>query len=139
MTTALTIKARDVRCFATSDERLTTGGWEMALIGGYHRDSTALDVANAQELLARLKVADPRGRYHDTMRASHWAVGWYEHLIVNPRSKRVMAVLREAKEQLEGYPVLSDDRLSAVEAEWHFDERCGEDCPFDHDTASEEH
>ena len=124
----LTIAARDVRSFATSDERLNRGGWEMALVGGVHRDSDAIDQSNARVLLRRLAAVDPDDTAHDTMRASHWAVGWYDHLIVDPSNAAVMAVLADAREELDGYPILDEMDWSDLECELHADGACGEGC-----------
>ncbi len=104
----LTIPASKVPNFGTSDERLTDDGWEMALIGGVHRDSDALDRSNARVLQARLAKVDPDNEGWDTMRVSHWAVGWYEHLIVDPGHAAVMQVLANAREAMEVYPALDE-------------------------------
>lgn len=126
--TALTVAARNVPNFGTSDERLTDGGWEMALIGGVHRDSDAIDVSNAEELQLRLQAVDPEMTAWDTMSCGHWAVGWYDHLIVDPRHEGVMTVLANARDQLDCYPILNEMRWSDVECRMHADGACGEGC-----------
>ncbi len=132
MTKPLTIKARDVHSFATSDARLLDLGWELALIGGHHRDSGALDVSNTLELEARLEAVDPDQEHWGGMLANHWAVGWYHHIVVDPTFEPVMSVLKQAQMELEDYPILNEDLMSSVECDLHEDGRCDEHCPFDH-------
>jgi hypothetical protein len=124
----LTIAAHNVRNFACSEPRLNDDGWEMALVGGAHRDSDAVDKSNARVLAARLLKVDPDGLAHDYMRASHWAVGWYEHLIVDPSNAAVMAVLAAARESLDDYPILDELDWSDLECEMHADGQCYEGC-----------
>ncbi len=152
MAKPLTLPANKISNFRTCDERLRDpmayrhpeadrpehpGGWHIAMLGGMHRDSDAIERANAAEICARLSAAtgllpDSPGAPYGYMRASHWAVGWYEHLVVDPTNETVMIVLRDAAESLEGYPILCEFRLSEMETAMHDDEECGEDCPFSH-------
>lgn len=115
-------------CDGTGDGPL----WEMALIGGVHRDSGALDQSNAQVLQAWLAEVDPNKTAWDTMHCGHWAVGWYDHLIVDPSNAAVMAVLQSAADSLADYPVLSDDHLSELEYKLHADGNCASDCHMPH-------
>lgn len=126
----VTIKASEMHNFGTSDERLTDGGWVLATICQTTRDSDALETANALELEARLEAADPDMTSWDAMIASHWAVGWIRHHLVNPDNAAVMQVLADAAESLEGYPVLNESRLSEVEQDWHEQDRCDAHCPL---------
>jgi hypothetical protein len=107
--------------------------WAMALIGGFHRDSDALDQSNALVLEAWLDDAtDGVGDGWDRMRASHWAVGWYSHLIVDPTDERVMAVLQRAQAKLDTYCALSEDHWSELEYTQHHDGECHSSCPHEH-------
>jgi hypothetical protein len=126
------IEARKIPSFATSDERLRDGTWMIALIGGVHRDSTALDAANAAEIRERLDAVDPDGAAHDWIRCSHWGVGWVQHLIVDPTNEAVLRTVGEIGCALADYPILNESRYSEMETEWHSEGKCGEDCSFDH-------
>lgn len=125
-------EARKVPSFATCDERLISGGWMIALIGGVHRDCTALDAANAAEIYERLAAVDPNGEAHDTLGCSHWAVGWYDHLIVDPGNEAVLKAIGECGLALAEYPILNEMRYSCLEADWHYEGKCGEGCSFEH-------
>jgi hypothetical protein len=126
----LTIPASKVSDFGTTEERLLSGGWEMALIGGVHRDCDALDRSNARVLQRLLAEVDPDQTGWDIMHCSHWAVGWYDHLIVDPRHAGVMKVLTDAKEAMDIYPALDEMDWSDLECEDHANNECGEGCPI---------
>lgn len=102
--------------------------WEMALIGGTHRDCDLIAKCNAEVIREELARVDPEGTAHDVMHCGHWAVGWYDHLIVDPSHAGVMQVLAECAEALADYPILSDDRHSAMECEAHDAGECDEHC-----------
>lgn len=127
-TDKITIKARDIRDFGTCDERLTRGTWEIALIGGNHRDADAVDESNARVILRELAKVDPEQNAHDTLGCSHWAVGWYDHLIVDVTNAAVMQVLRECADAIASYPLLDEHDHSALECERHDDGQCDEHC-----------
>ena len=128
----VTVRWQDIPSFGTSDERLLDKGWHVALIGGTHRDCSALDHANALTLEEMLDEVDPDQEHWGGMHCGHWAVGWYNHLVVDPTYEPVMRVLKQAYNSLQDYPVLSEDKLSEVELDWHCDGKCDEHCPFDH-------
>lgn len=130
-------EARKVPSFATSDERLRSGGWMIALIGGTHRDADSVAQSNHEVLCERLTAADPEGgaggsEHWDVLRCSHWAVGWCDHVIVDPTNEAVMRVIAECGAALADYPILSDDHHSTLEHEWHEEGKCGEGCSFEH-------
>lgn len=112
--------------------RTRGAGWEIALVGSVCRDSSLRARCNGEIIREELNRVDPDGAAHDDMRCGHWAVGWVDHLIVDPGNEAVMQVLIECIAALADYPVLSDDRLSAMECEAHDDGSCDEDCSFDH-------
>ncbi len=116
MTTKLTTPAYEIPNFSYSDDRLDRGnGWEVAMIGGVHRDSNLLDRCNAESILAALADIDPEQTAHDTMRARHWAVGWYNHLLVDTRNSAIMACLASLADRLDTYPILDEDMHSEAE------------------------
>lgn len=100
-------------------------------VAAKHRDSDALSRSNFAVAKARLLEAagpeaitdwdgdnmDARPVVYD-WRASHWAVGWVEYLMV--RADAPQAVLDEAQaivDELEDYPALDEDDWSQLEHE----------------------
>jgi hypothetical protein len=126
----LTIDYRDVKSFGCSEPRVTEDGWELALVGGVHRDSESIDVSNHEVIMARLEAIDPEREHWDTMEASHWAVGWYRHLIVDTSYTAVLKVLADAKESLDGYAILDEMHWSNTQVRLHADGECQGHCDF---------
>jgi len=60
---------------------------------GLHRDSDILEQSNYYAVLRALKKAAPK--YVETMHTSHWAVGWYDHIMVKTTSRKAMECLHE--------------------------------------------
>ena len=125
---ALLVDHRSVRNFATSDERLMERGWRMVPLFTTHRDADTVTVSNHRVMLAMLERLDPEELGHGTMRAGHWAVGWMEHLLVDPARADLVAALESARDALEEYPLLSEDDHSHLESELHDDQACGDGC-----------
>lgn len=121
------VEARKIPGFATSDERLSDG-WMIATIGTTHRDADTLTECNHDVLVDMLAEVDPDGSSHDTIRASHWGVGWVRHIIVDPANEAVLRVIGEAGCALEEYPILSESAYSEACMEAHIAGECGEDC-----------
>jgi hypothetical protein len=80
------------------------------------RDSGALDRANWVEQERALKEADPDSESNETHRFGHWACGWFELVLVRPGTKAA-DVAAELAAVLRDYPVLCEERLSAIEHE----------------------
>lgn len=78
------------------------------------RDSESLDLSNWAAQEKALAEADPDGNDRETHRFGHWACGWFEIAIVRPGSKAAEVAARLAGD-MEGYPVLDEDDLSARE------------------------
>jgi hypothetical protein len=119
---------RKVRDFGTSDARLTEKGWQMLLICGTHRDADTVAESNHRTLVKMLSEVDPDEEHHGVMHCGHWAVGWYDHVLVDPNCDAVMRVVGESAAALADYPILSDDDHSALEMEQHDAGECGEGC-----------
>lgn len=130
MARPLHIPHTEIRNFATSDERLRDRGWHMALIGGTYRDADAVAQSNARVILRLLAEVDPEQAHHGTLHCGHWAVGWYDHLIVDPKSEAVARVLAECVRALSEYPILDEHDLSQLESDLHSDGSCGDGCPL---------
>lgn len=90
------------------------------------RDSEIIDEANYKVLVASLKAAEEAGDIepdsYELTRASHWAVGWVEHLgfMARTESGEMTNVGRWVHAwlgMLQNYPAASDEVLSAMEYE----------------------
>ena len=88
--------------------------WLIAVDLGSHRDADVLTRSNYAVLEGRLRDADGEEESWHEESSSHWAVGWTANFAVAPGS-RAEAVLRDAVEQLEGYPVLDEEHFSELE------------------------
>lgn len=96
-----------------------------------HRDSDALTRSNWRMAVRDLKAEEfdwnrgydgpdnfPQRPAVYTWRASHWAVGWVEYLMVREDAPGdVLTAAGEILCSLESYPVLSDDDFSELETE----------------------
>lgn len=77
-----------------------------------NRDSKSLDLSNWDKQIERLGGEhSQRVQIH---RFGHWACGWFEIVLINPRSKKAK-IGAEIEKQLENYPVLDEDDFSARE------------------------
>jgi hypothetical protein len=126
--------AWEIPNFACWDKQLTDRNttWAFAMVGGGHRDMTSIDASNFEVIKDTLARMDPDNLSHRYSRASHWAVGWYEHLLVDTTNHKVMAFLKECIDNLEDYPILSEDHHSQLEYDSHCDNQCFAECPFEH-------
>ena len=92
------------------------GAW--LVVCGRHRDSDALEESNFIATLKRL------GGESDTVaieQESHWAVGWVEHLLVNPADIARVEMAQEIRDGLEDYPVVDDETFFQVEHDRFWD------------------
>ena len=86
-----------------------------------HRDSDCLTESNFTVALAALEaIPEPENWPHDeppvqTVRESHWAVGWVEWIAIHQDASAALAEARRMAENLESYPVLSEDDFSERE------------------------
>lgn len=87
-------------------------GWLIAR--AQHRDSDALDRSNFRVFVERMEDVDPTGKHYAIERASHWAVGWIEYLLVEPDSACEVEA-NENRAALAEYPVLDDEDWSNEE------------------------
>lgn len=93
--------------------------WEGWLSAGFgqSRDSDSIERVNFGEALAALEAAAEYPGGVQVIREGHWLVGWVEWIAIRPDCP---AAVREAARLLaavESYPVLSEDKLSEIEAE----------------------
>ena len=88
------------------------GHW--LVVAGRHRDSDALERSNFRSILKAL------GGEGDTVAVeneSHWAVGWVEHLLVDPADTERVKIAEEIRDALEDYPVVDEEDFSNLEYE----------------------
>lgn len=89
------------------------------------RDADTLGQSNWRSFLRLLGGTGTEGRKGSEVvtegveieEASHWACGWVQYLIVSPDAVELLKKAREAKERLDGYPVLDEDDWTALEDE----------------------
>jgi len=89
-----------------------------------HRDSETLENANFDSMLEKLGGEHTSPEFAKThpdteevmvTRASHWAVGWAEQILVHKDSPLVPE-LESMLNSLEDYPVLDEDKLTEMES-----------------------
>lgn len=105
--------------------------WDYYWGPGRHRDSDHFENSNYEAAKAILEEAaqadeaewEAKGLDPDEeppvvdARASHFAVGWVENLMVHQQATHAVAALEDIESRLEDYPVLDDDDLSTREYE----------------------
>jgi hypothetical protein len=121
---AVLIGADAFESFGCGDERVNEYGWLFARIGGVHRDCGPVDISNHRAVVRELERLDPEQEHWGILHASHWAVGWYDHVIVDPTWEAGVKELTEMRNALESYPILDEMLWSAVEAEMHDEGSC---------------
>ena len=97
----------------------TWEGWLVFL--GRNRDSDLLTNHNFETALVRLEEVNADHPTEDTrtvfaVSENHWAVGWVEWIAIHPSNTRAVALANEMADDLDGYPILDEDRYS--EKEW---------------------
>lgn len=80
-----------------------------------HRDSEPLDNANFDAM-----HEDLESRFPDDVaveRATRWAYGWREYLLVNPANLSALAAYIDYRDRLAIYPIIDEERVSEYERE----------------------
>lgn len=96
------------------------------LIYSRNRDSSIAEDVNYQEILKDLQAVmseedRDNSRVYD-FRASHWACGWIEYIIVEQNaSEKVLQLAGEIVCGLADYPIYNDDKVSEAESEARFE------------------
>jgi hypothetical protein len=78
---------------------------------GQNRDSDYYCQSNFQVALERL------GGESDTVivaRASHWACGWVEHILVHESDEERLGIARDIINEIEDYPILDEDHYDSL-------------------------
>jgi len=95
--------------------------WLVAL--DTHRDAQALERSNWQcfqtalNALPSVKAWPGDDSPVAVERASHWAVGWIDYLLVNPACTEAVVEAERLSEKLENYPVLDEEHYSQTETD----------------------
>lgn len=79
------------------------------------RDSDLMQESNFD---AALEMLGGVGENVVVERFGHWACGWFELILVNPKSERHVQIAKEIKESLEDYPLLDESDFSERESEY---------------------
>lgn len=82
---------------------------------GRNRDSDLLQESNFDAALERL---GGESKHVIVERFGHWGCGWFELILVNPRSQKHLAIAHTIHIELEAYPVLDESDFS--EREWEY-------------------
>jgi hypothetical protein len=88
------------------------GDW--LAVASVHRDADILEQSNFAAFTAAL---GGESEHVAIERASHWAVGWVDRLIIDPTASNVVAKAESLAARLEDYPVIDDDDFSRREWE----------------------
>lgn len=87
--------------------------YDYYVVLGQHRDSDSLDRSNFE---TALKMLGGEGEHVIVARATHWAVGWVETIMIHrDASEEILLIGEEIQESLEDYPVLDEDHWSQLE------------------------
>lgn len=89
-------------------DRLGIGNW-LVLPLAQNRDSEILETCNFEVALELLGGESKNVQVH---RFGHWANGWFEIIIVNPRCKKKVAIAKDIEDNLENYPILNEEKYS---------------------------
>jgi hypothetical protein len=95
------------------------GDWLVAM--GQHRDSDILTRCNWKVLVRLLDALEVEDAYV-VESESHWAVGWVEHLLINPDCRAAVFIAEAAMKQIEDYPILDEDAWSEMESDEAWEE-----------------
>lgn len=85
------------------------------VVYGITRDSNTLEESNYQSILKKLKEISEEDICEE--RASHWAVGYIDTIIINNQNEKLIQLARELITALIDYPVVDESDLSERELE----------------------
>lgn len=82
-----------------------------------HRDSDCLERSNFRSALKAIGGESETKRGVQVVREGHWAVGWVEWIAIPCGPSIALAKANEITEELDQYPVVSEDDWSELESE----------------------
>lgn len=94
------------------------GHWYV--VAGQSRDSKLLEKCNFEAFRKVIDDAHPQGDDGESSaieRASHWACGWVDSLLLNPDYPTVVRAAKECLAEMENYPILDERAYSEAEHE----------------------
>jgi hypothetical protein len=91
-----------------------SGDWLVSY--GRHRDSDLLTQSNWHTFIELLNELGKEDAY-TIERENHWAVGWVEYILINPKCKEAIALAEDVQRRLNDYPVLNEDDWSERESD----------------------
>ncbi len=83
------------------------------IVASVNRDSDTIERSNWDTMVALLGNGDGV----TIERASHWACGWVDYLMVAPNNRKALREAIYAHSSLFNYPILDDDHYSEIEDE----------------------
>src|SRR5215471_11561712 len=110
MTTQRDITRIPGACFAYDGDR---EDWPIVL--SMTRDSDDIEASNFRVARAELEAIDEDAVAVE--RASHWAVGWLDRLLIAPDYPALAAAAARIQARIEDYPILSEDDCATLECE----------------------
>jgi len=106
--------------WSRSENYIGESYYEYYVLLSRHRDSGLVEESNFQ---SALKMLNGESDTVKVVRASHWAVGWIEMILIHESDTKSVDKGNKIEESLEEYPILSDldfsERISEKEAELH--------------------
>jgi len=94
---------------------------EWYVVFDYSRDSEIIDRANLQAIKKLYGIDGKKDAEFPPdiciERASHWAVGWVEYILINPDNTEFVAIGEKIEEKLKNYPILDEYLYSAMQVE----------------------
>lgn len=88
---------------------------EKVMVLSRSRDAEILEDSNFECALERL---GGESKHVEVVRASHWACGWIETIIVSPKSLKALNEAYNIREELDTYPVLDESDFCERENEY---------------------
>jgi hypothetical protein len=85
-----------------------SGGMEKpdwVVVVGRNRDS---DILSESNFASALEMLGGEGKNVEIARFGHWGCGWFELILVNPKSMKSLKVAYEIEKSLADYPVLNE-------------------------------
>ena len=76
------------------------------------RDSDLLSESNFEVALKKLGGESDSVQIH---RFGHWACGWLEHILIDPKDEKAVDLAKEIESSLEDYPILDEEHHSEME------------------------
>jgi len=89
---------------------LTRSNWRsfIKLLGG---DGSQLGAKGSADINENVAIKE----------ATHWACGWVQYLLIDPKADGLVAIAEDACDKLEDYPVINEDDWSTLEYDEYYE------------------